>query len=32
LIWTDPRGAAAALVEAGAAIRAACGKVKAEQG
>ncbi len=31
LIWADPRGAAAALREAGQAIRAASGKVKAEQ-
>jgi thiamine-phosphate pyrophosphorylase len=32
LIWADPRGAAAALREAGQAIRAGCGKVKVEQG
>ncbi|HJZ19745.1 MAG TPA: thiamine phosphate synthase [Bradyrhizobium sp.] len=32
LIWADPRGAATALAEAGAAIRAACANVKVEQG
>jgi thiamine-phosphate pyrophosphorylase len=32
LIWGDPRGAATALAEAGAAIRAACANVKVEQG
>lgn len=32
LIWADPRGAAAALADAGAAIRAACAGVKVEQG
>ncbi len=32
LIWDEPRGAAAALREAGQAIRAACEKVEAEQG
>ena len=31
-IWADPRGAAAALIDAGQAIRANSGKVKAEQG
>jgi thiamine-phosphate pyrophosphorylase len=32
LIWADPRGAATALADAGAAIRAACANVKVEQG
>jgi len=32
LIWADPRGAAAALAEAEQAIRAACAKIKVEQG
>jgi thiamine-phosphate pyrophosphorylase len=32
LIWADPRGAAAALREAGQAIRAGCEKVKVERG
>jgi thiamine-phosphate pyrophosphorylase len=32
LIWGDPRGAATALAEAGAAIRAACANAKVEQG
>jgi thiamine-phosphate pyrophosphorylase len=32
LIWSDPRGPAAALADAGAAIRAARGKIKVEQG
>jgi thiamine-phosphate pyrophosphorylase len=32
LIWTDPRGAAAALADARAAIGTACGKIKVEQG
>jgi thiamine-phosphate pyrophosphorylase len=31
-IWADPRGAAAALIDAGETIRAAAGKVKAEHG